>query len=95
MLASIKTLSRCPHPRCLVVKKRALELGMKRNNRDVVSKAREVSNALRSHVPKARKSILDKGRGVKSDIVEELLGEESLMPVEVCWSSLATTWLLN
>lgn len=77
------------------MKKRALELGTKRNNRDIVSKAREDSKELRARVVKSRTHILNKGRGVKTGIVEGLLGEESLVPVNVGHQTLSEAGILT
>ncbi len=83
LLASIKSLSHCPCPRCCVPKSRASDIGTKRNANAIVNLARVDNDAHRHDVHRARDLIYLEGYGVKSAAVDRLLGSRSLVPAKV------------
>ncbi|KLO05634.1 hypothetical protein SCHPADRAFT_839152 [Schizopora paradoxa] len=86
LLASIKSLSHCPCPRCCVPKSRASEVGMKRNADAIVKFARVDDQHHREKVSLARDFVYLQGYGMKSKAVEDLLGSQSLVPTKNAFS---------
>ncbi|KAJ3751241.1 hypothetical protein DFH05DRAFT_1532440 [Lentinula detonsa] len=73
---------RCLCPWCLILKEDIAKLGMKRDMKNRIKKLRRDSLQLRARVDKARKLIFEKGFGVESTAVKNLLDSESLTPVK-------------
>ncbi|TDL17170.1 hypothetical protein BD410DRAFT_886035 [Rickenella mellea] len=73
LLASIRSLSNCPCPRCLTEKGQIHQLGTD-------------TDAHRFTIEQSRKFIFERGYAVKSTAVEKLLEKESLVPIHNTFS---------
>ncbi|KAJ3981308.1 hypothetical protein F5890DRAFT_1417947 [Lentinula detonsa] len=86
LIVCIKFLARCLCPWCLILKEDIAKLGMKRDMKNRIKKLRRDGLQLRARVDKARKLIFEKGFGVESTAVKNLLDSESLTPVKNAFS---------
>lgn len=73
----------CPCPRCLVQKPSINKLGTPEDAEVRLSKARVDDSDRKAKVAKARTLIYDKGKGIASVPVEDLLKPQSLVPTTV------------
>lgn len=79
-MASIRSLSAFPCPRCLVPKTRAHRLGALDSEDTAENSKRKDSRDRQQSVKNARSYIYKDGRGVKSKPVEDKLASKSLVP---------------
>lgn len=86
LLATIRNLGKCLCPRCKVTKDRVSEMGTKYDEKRRRTLARFDSTAFRNMVSRARDAIFRLGKGIKSTVVEALLGAESLVPTVVSFN---------
>ena len=82
MLSSIRFLGSCPCPHCQITLDRVHELGMKQNKKKCLNK-REDSYAIHHKIQTACRNLYIQGRGIKAAGVENVLKDDSLIPVEV------------
>ncbi|KAK7682685.1 hypothetical protein QCA50_014068 [Cerrena zonata] len=80
LLATIRNLGKTPCPRCTMTKERIKELGTAHDIARCVNLARHDNHPLRATIKRARAAIYERGKGVKSTAVEDLLGENSYVP---------------
>lgn len=83
LLATIRNLGKTPCPRCMVPKERIKDLGTANDVARRVNLARHDSHPLRSTIKRARAAIYERGKGVKSTAVEDVLGPNSYVPTIV------------
>ena len=83
MLACIKFLGECPCPQCLVAKKNIPEMGTRSDFKQREETSRVDDKTRRKKVERARAFIFQKGAGVNSSRVRNLLNGESLTPNRV------------
>ncbi|KAJ3716383.1 hypothetical protein C8R42DRAFT_697896 [Lentinula raphanica] len=83
LIVCIKFLAKCLCPWCLILKEDISKLGTKRDMKNRIKKLRRDGLQLQARVDKARKLIFEKGFGVESTAVKNLLDSESLTPVKV------------
>ncbi|KAF5356693.1 hypothetical protein D9758_013746 [Tetrapyrgos nigripes] len=87
LLACLKTLGRCPCPRCEIEKKDISQMGTFRDMNRRHSKARTDSHPLRWNVQEARRRIFEKGKAVGSRSVQVLLEPLSQVPTNNAFSA--------
>ncbi|KAI0362804.1 hypothetical protein OH77DRAFT_89642 [Trametes cingulata] len=80
LLATIRDMGNCPCPRCLVAKDAISAVGTARDMTTRVRKARIDDDDRRFKVNLARSFIYEKGKGIGSVAVENLLKPQSLVP---------------
>lgn len=85
LLACIKYLSHCPCPRCLIVKTQIPAMGTKADERHR-GQVRNDDDHLQRAISRARECIFMQGIGVTGKWVQQLVGEKSCMPIQVCYS---------
>ena len=83
-MTCLKYLSKCPCPRCLILKSRIPRMGSKSDTRDRLKLVRVDSESRRQKVELARKLLFEKGINVTSVRIKNLLDEQSLTPTRVC-----------
>jgi|ERR1700710_549961 len=83
LLATIRNLGGCPCPRCLIPKSRIQNLGLSRDMKQHQTLARIDDDARQSKVTISRSLIYDRGYSIRSNAVENLLKEHSLVPTSV------------
>ncbi|THH19110.1 hypothetical protein EW146_g1980 [Bondarzewia mesenterica] len=86
ILASIKSLGKCPCPRCFVKKDQIGALGMKLDQKRREN-GRVDDSARQGKIKMARQWIFEKGYAVASKAVERLLGPMSLVPTRNAFST--------
>ncbi|KAJ7225438.1 hypothetical protein GGX14DRAFT_638737 [Mycena pura] len=88
LLATICNMGGRPCPRCLILKSQIAETGTKR---DMQRRAKvwEVDAWWISQVNKSREAIFDRGLGVNSTFVEQLLKENSWIPTKNVFAKMA------
>lgn len=84
LLASIRSLSTYPCPRCLIKKTNAHRLGTIDSEVTAQENQREDSYEQQMKIMEARQDIYMHGRGVKSAPVEQKLASKSLVPTVEC-----------
>jgi len=84
LLATIRNLGAYPCPQCLVPKTKIPDLGTKLDDRNRVKTHRQDDAQHQWSIKRACELIYEKGKGVKSAVVERLLGAKSLVPTKVC-----------
>ncbi|GBE88316.1 hypothetical protein SCP_1301310 [Sparassis crispa] len=82
LLATIRDMSGCPCPRCLIAKKDIHQLATVTDMRCRHDTARVDDDGHHSKVQQARKFIYELGYIVNSTVVDEILKAESLVPTE-------------
>lgn len=91
LLATIRSLARCPCPRCYVEKSKIEHLGTKADMN--ARKHERVDNhPRRSEVDRTRSWIYERGYGINSVRIDRVLGSKSYVPTRV--SILFSTMLL-
>ncbi len=83
LIATIRDMGRCPCPRCLVTKDRLGAVGSTSDRQARTDSARHDSEERQQKVSEARMRIYNDGYVVNSDVVENLLKDDSLVPTEV------------
>ncbi|KAE9389208.1 hypothetical protein BT96DRAFT_1025149 [Gymnopus androsaceus JB14] len=78
LIVCIKYLAKHPSPRSLVLKSEISQLGLKRDMKNRITRARKDSEQHQYKIDRARKLIFEKGTGVESTAVNALLDSESL-----------------
>ncbi|KAI0073432.1 hypothetical protein K474DRAFT_1603363 [Panus rudis PR-1116 ss-1] len=86
LLATIRNLGSCPCPRCTISIEQILEMGMKRDDTRREKQARQDDHTFRWDANRAHEHIYENGRGVKSTVVENLLGKKSYVPTKNAFS---------
>ena len=94
LLASLHNLGACPCPRCKVEKSQILELGMKRDKNRRLREEQVDNDSYRRKVKSARQYIFEQGKGIESAAVEDLLSEESYVPITVSMPAFLLVWIL-
>ncbi|KAI0703342.1 hypothetical protein C8T65DRAFT_258430 [Cerioporus squamosus] len=87
LLATIRDMGNCPCPRCLVRKQDINAVGTPQDMETRVNNARHDDEERRQKVAAARNLIYEKGRGVGSKPVDELLKAQSLVPTVNAFSA--------
>ncbi|KAJ3512102.1 hypothetical protein NLJ89_g3716 [Agrocybe chaxingu] len=86
LMACLKYLSRCPCPRCLILKSKIPRLGSKSDNRDRKKLLRVDDTLRRNAIETARKLMFVQGINVTSVKIERILGPKSLVPTRNAFS---------
>ena len=94
LLASLCSLGACPCPRCKIIKKQISEVGMKRDDAHRVHEARVDDDHYQHRVESAWRYIFQQGKGVKSTAVEDILSQDSYVPITAS-NTLQNYWILN
>ncbi|KIM21418.1 hypothetical protein M408DRAFT_104783 [Serendipita vermifera MAFF 305830] len=95
LLATIRDKGGCPCPRCLVKMENTDKAGTPNDMIERSRRIRKDSLAVQALVLKARRSIFQDGKGVKSAAVEKVLKSHSLVPTVNAFSSLFTSADMN
>ena len=82
-MACLKFLSKCPCPRCLILKSRIPRIGSKTDNRDRDKLTRIDDIARQADVEKVRQLLFKRGVNLTSVKIERVLGPRSLVPTRV------------
>lgn len=82
-MATIRNLGGCPCPRCLIPKSRVQNLGSSLDIKQRKTLERKDDSSRQSKITISRSLIYDRGYGVRSNAVENLLKEHSLVPTSV------------
>ena len=81
-LSSIRSMAKCPCPRCLTPKDLLDQLGTKHDQSQRVRLARLDNLQYRVKISNARDIIYEQNRSVDSKFVDNILGDESLVPTQ-------------
>ena len=73
----------CPCPRCLIPKEKTDQLGTKDDQCQRKNLARKDNLSYRTNISSAREMIYQKNYSVTSKPVDDVLKDESLVPIEV------------
>jgi hypothetical protein len=92
LLATIRNLGGCPCPRCLIPKSRVQNLGLSLDMKQRQTLARIDDNSRKNKVATSRSIIYDSGYGVRSNYVENILKDQSLVPTPVHWHRRGTLY---
>ncbi|KAI0070884.1 hypothetical protein K474DRAFT_1687288 [Panus rudis PR-1116 ss-1] len=95
LLATIRNLGSCPCPRCTISIDQILEMGMKRDDTRREKQARQDDHTFRWDANRAHEHIYENGRGVKSTVVENLLGKKSYVPTKNAFSEKLSAFGFN
>ncbi|TFK78527.1 hypothetical protein K466DRAFT_606902 [Polyporus arcularius HHB13444] len=88
LIATIRDMGRCPCPRCLVTKDRLGAVGSTSDRQARTDSARHDNEERQQRVSEARTRIYNDGYVVNSDVVENLLKDDSLVPTENAFSKI-------
>lgn len=83
LLMCLRTMGRCPCPRCLIKKDQIGELGTKRDMKQRQEQSRQDCADRRETIAMAHRRIYERGYSISSVHIERLLGLESLVPTQV------------
>src|ERR1700710_1585152 len=83
LLATIRNLGGCPCPRCLIPKSRVQNLGLSLDIKQRKTLERKDDSSRQSKITISRSLIYDRGYGVRSNAVENLLKEHLLVLTSV------------
>jgi hypothetical protein len=89
-MTCLKYLSKCPCPRCLLLKSKIPRIGSKSDARDRLKLVRVDSESRRYAVESARRLLFVKGVNITSSRIKDILDGESLTPTRVCFIFLLT-----
>ena len=83
LLANIRNLGSCPCPRCEVKKTQIEQIGTVPDDQRRSNHMRNNTTSLRNRIKLCREAIYQRGKGVKSAIVEDFLSPLSFVPTSV------------
>lgn len=83
LMACLKFFSKCPCPRCLILKEDIHKLGTRSDWKTRDEAQRHDDRAVRYSIKRARELIYKKGYAVNSSRIDGVLGNSSLVPTRV------------
>ncbi|KAF8816480.1 hypothetical protein BYT27DRAFT_7077235, partial [Phlegmacium glaucopus] len=90
LISCIKFLAKCMCPRCLSLKSKITQVGLKMDMRNRLKLARVDTEARRFDIEVARRMLFEKGINVSSVKVDQVLGPTSAVPTRNAFSDFAS-----